>query len=105
MAGKATQQAQRAVVHQGGGHQQEGDGPQRALVAVTREIDNRLAIVGASAAAGTKPDRLKLAPLAAFARPPSLWACAPVSVARRIVEAGQLGLEPTGLLGGAYLVP
>lgn len=85
--------------------QERTDGPSRALVAVTHEIDNRLAIVGASAAAGIRPDRLKLVALGAFTRTPSLWTCEPVSVARAIVEAAQLGLEPTGLLGGAYLVP
>lgn len=81
------------------------DGPSRALVAVTREIDNRLAIVRASGTVGIRPDRLKLVALSAFSRTPALWSCEPVSVARAIVEAGQLGLEPTGLLGGAYLVP
>lgn len=77
----------------------------QALVAVTREIDNRLAIIEASSAAGIDAQRLKLVALTAFTRVPELMACEPVSVARAIVEAGQLGLEPTGLLGGAYLVP
>lgn len=101
-----------AAAHEaaGGGqqHQQQQaqqDGPQRALVAVTREIDNRLAIVQASATAGITADRLKLVALTVFTKTPSLLACEPVSIARAIVEAGQLGLEPTGLLGGAYLVP
>jgi len=85
--------------------QAEQEGPQRALVAVTREIDNRLAIVQASATAGITADRLKLVALTVFTKTPSLLACEPVSIARAIVEAGQLGLEPTGLLGGAYLVP
>lgn len=94
----------RAVVRAQDAPQQD-NGPQRALVSVTREIDNRLAIVGASSAAGIDPQRLKLVALGAFTRTPALWTCDPVSVARSIVEAGQLGLEPTGLLGGAYLVP
>jgi recombination protein RecT len=89
----------------GGGTTPETEGAQRALVAVTREIDNRLAIVGASAAAGIRPERLKLVALSAFTRTPALWTCDPISIARAIVEAGQLGLEPTGLMGGAYLVP
>lgn len=79
--------------------------PSQALTRVTQEIDSRLALVRASAAAGISPDRLKLVALTAFTRNPSLLQCDPVSVARAIVEAGQLGLEPTGLLGGAYLVP
>jgi len=97
------QGSSRAVV--ASGQQQQASGAQNALVAVTREIDNRLAIIGASSAAGIKPERLKLVALTAFTRTPSLWTCEPVSVARAIVEAGQLGLEPTGLMGGAYLVP
>jgi recombination protein RecT len=104
MAGR--EQPQRAVVRaQEGQRADDAGGAQRALVAVTREIDNRLAIIGASSAAGIEPDRLKMVALGAFTRTPALWTCDPVSIARSIVEAGQLGLEPTGLLGGAYLVP
>lgn len=100
MAGRQRVQQTYQATAQGG-----DDGAQRALVAVTREIDNRLAIIGASSAAGIEPERLKMVALGAFTRTPALWTCDPVSVARSIVEAGQLGLEPTGLLGGAYLVP
>lgn len=103
MARKEQQQA-RTVVAQGGAAAGQ-DGPSRALQLVTQEIDNRLAIIGTSSAAGIRPERLKLVALTAFTRTPALWTCEPVSVARAIVEAGQLGLEPTGLLGGAYLVP
>ncbi len=102
------QAAQRARAVVASGHQQQapaGDAAGRAIQAVTREIDNRMAIVEASAAAGINPERLKLVALTAFTRNPDLLRCDPVSVARAIVEAGQLGLEPTGLLGGAYLVP
>lgn len=81
------------------------DGAGAALAAVSREIDGRLGIIEASAAAGIRPERLKLVALTAFTRNPDLLKCSPVSLARAIVEAGQLGLEPTGLLGGAYLVP
>lgn len=105
MPGQQQRGASRAVVRAQDAPQQDNNGPARALVAVTHEIDNRLAIVGASSAAGIDPQRLKLVALGAFTRTPSLWSCDPISVARSIVEAGQLGLEPTGLLGGAYLVP
>lgn len=80
-------------------------GPQQALLAVTTELDRRMSLVATSAAFGITPERLKGVALSAFTRTPSLWSCDPVSVARSIVEAGQLGLEPTGLMGGAYLVP
>lgn len=102
-----SQQRARAVVaaQQRPSQAEQNDAASRAIVAVTREIDNRMAIVEASAAAGIRPERLKLVALTAFTRNPDLLRCDPVSVARAIVEAGQLGLEPTGLLGGAYLVP
>lgn len=77
----------------------------RALQALSHEIDNRLEIVRVSAAAGITPERLKAVALSTFTRTPALWACTPISIARAIVEAGQLGLEPTGTMGGAYLVP
>lgn len=101
---RGQQQPQRAVVRAQDAPRQQA-GPQQALVAVAHEIDNRLAIIGASAAAGIDPERLKQVALGAFTRTPALWTCEPISIARSIVEAGQLGLEPTGLLGGAYLVP
>jgi recombination protein RecT len=99
------QQQSAATVVRPQGQQADPGAPSRALVAVTHEIDQRLALVRASAAAGISPDRLKLVALTVFTRTPSLMTCTPVSIARAIVEAGQLGLEPTGLLGGAYLVP
>lgn len=93
-------QQPRAVVAQG--NAQQPDGATRALQVVTQEIDKRLALV---AALGVNPDRMKLVMLTTFTRTPSLWTCNPVSVARAMTEAAELGLEPTGLMGGAYLVP
>lgn len=78
---------------------------QRAIVAVTRELDNRLAIIQASKAAGIDAERLKVVAITAFTRTPALWECSAVSIARAVVEAGQLGLEPTGRDGGGWLVP
>jgi len=49
--------------------------------------------------------KMKGVVLSTFTRTPSLWECDPVSIARAVVEAAQAGLEPTGSLGGAYLVP
>jgi recombination protein RecT len=95
------EQNSRAVVAQ----QPRQDRTSQALVAVTREIDNRMAIVEVSAAAGVSAERLKMVALTVFTRTPALLECEPVSIARALVESAQLGLEPTGLLGGAYLVP
>jgi recombination protein RecT len=75
------------------------------LAAVQKAIDQRMKIMATSAAAGIDPDRLALVAMAVCAKTPALLDCEPVSLARSLVEAAQLGLEPTGLLGGAYLVP
>lgn len=78
---------------------------QRALIALDREIEARRATLEASAASLIDPKRLKGVVLSAFSRNPSLWDCDPISVARAVVESAQYGLEPTGAIGGAHLVP
>lgn len=78
---------------------------QQALVALDREIEARRATLEASAASLIDPQRLKGVVLSAFTRNPSLWDCDPISVARAVVESAQYGLEPTGAIGGAHLVP
>jgi len=78
---------------------------QDALVALDAEIERRRAVLEDSAASLIDPRRLKGVVLSVFTRRPELWECDPVSVARAVVEAAQLGLEPTGAIGGAHLVP
>jgi recombination protein RecT len=78
---------------------------QDALVALDAEIERRRAVLEDSAASLIDPRRLKGVVLSVFTRRPELWECDPVSVARAVVEAAQLGLEPTGSIGGAHLVP
>ena len=78
---------------------------QQALVAFDAELARRREVLEASAASLIDPDRLRVVVLAAFSRTPALWECDPVTVARAVVEAAQLGLEPTGAIGGAHLVP
>src|SRR5262249_4908422 len=43
--------------------------------------------------------------LAATSRSPKLLLCTPMSILNAVVQASQLGLEPGGPLGHAYLVP
>ena len=76
-----------------------------ALQLLDTELVKRTTILQASAAMSIDPERFRNVVLAMFSRTPSLFDCDPVSIARACVEAAQLGLEPTGLLGGAYLVP
>jgi recombination protein RecT len=75
------------------------------LPALARELERRMDILRDSAASLVDPVKLKAVVLATFTRTPGLWDCDPVSIARAVVEAAQAGLEPTGSLGGAYLVP
>lgn len=52
------------------------------------------------------PDRVAKVTLAAISRTPALLQCTPDSVLRAVMQAVELGLEPTGgALGHAYLVP
>ena len=76
-----------------------------ALAALDAELARRQSVVEASAASLIDPQRLKAVVLSQFTRTPALWECDPVSIARSMVEAAQMGLEPTGAIGGAHLVP
>ena len=80
--------------------------PEReALAALDAELQRRQSVVEASAASLIDPQRLKAVVLSQFTRRPELWECDPISVARAVVESAQMGLEPTGAIGGAHLVP
>lgn len=75
------------------------------LATLSNELDRRQAMLEQSAASLIDPVKMKGVVLSTFTRTPSLWECDPVSIARAVVEAAQAGLEPTGSLGGAFLVP
>lgn len=49
--------------------------------------------------------RLLRVAMTSVQKTPELLACDPLSVVRSVIEAAQLGLEPDGILGHAYLVP
>lgn len=51
------------------------------------------------------PDRLAKITLSAISRSPQLLQCTPQSVLLSVMQAASLGLEPSGPLGHAYLVP
>lgn len=51
------------------------------------------------------PERMIRVCLTAWRKTPALQKCDPLSVISSIVQASQLGLEPDGVLGHAYLVP
>src|SRR5690606_10332500 len=51
------------------------------------------------------PERLARVALTAISSNPRLLECTKESLALALIEAGQLGLEPNGVMGQAYLVP
>ncbi len=51
------------------------------------------------------PERLARVALTAISSNPRLLECTRESLALALIEAGQLGLEPNGVMGQAYLVP
>jgi phage RecT family recombinase len=60
-----------------------------------------------AALAGTdiSPDRFIKAVIHSLARHPKVMACTPTSILLAVLEAAEMGLEPTGPYGGAHLVP
>lgn len=50
-------------------------------------------------------DRFRMTVLQAVTTTPALMTCSANSIVVAALEAAQLGLEPTGILGGAYMVP
>jgi len=52
-----------------------------------------------------KPERLIKVALVAISRSPKLSQCTPDSILRSLMIAAELGLDPSGNLGQAYLVP
>jgi len=51
------------------------------------------------------PERLIKVALVAVSRTPALMQADPMTVVQSVMQAAQLGLDPAGVLGGAYLVP
>lgn len=76
-----------------------------ALTALSEELEKRRSTLESTAASLIDPVRLRGVVMSQFSRTPDLWECDPVTVARAVVECAQMGLEPTGAIGGAHLVP
>lgn len=51
------------------------------------------------------PDRLMRVALTAMSKNPKLLECSPNSLLGAVIQSAQLGLEPDGALGEAYLIP
>lgn len=72
---------------------------------IVAAIDAKMPQIAQMLPAGLDAERFRRVAIQALVKNPDLWQCTPISIVTAIVEAAQLGLEPTGLLGGAFLVP
>lgn len=72
---------------------------------IIAKIDARMPEIAEMLPEGMSADRFRRVVVQALVRNPDLWQCTPVSVVSAIVESAQLGLEPTGVLGRAWMLP
>lgn len=73
--------------------------------ALRRDIQAAAAQLAEVLPKSVDPDRFLRVVTKAVIESPRLMACTRVSILAAVHEAAQLGLEPSGLLGSAYLVP
>jgi recombination protein RecT len=72
---------------------------------IIAKIDAKMPEIASMLPEGMNPDRFRRVVVQALVRNPDLWSCTPVSVVSAIVESAQIGLEPTGVLGRAWMLP
>lgn len=72
---------------------------------IIAKIDAKMPEIAAMLPDGMHADRFRRVVVQALVRNPDLWTCTPVSVVSAIVESAQIGLEPTGVLGRAWMLP
>src|SRR5688500_890105 len=72
---------------------------------IIAKIDAKMPEIAAMLPEGMNADRFRRVVVQALVRNPDLWSCTPVSVVSAIVESAQIGLEPTGVLGRAWMLP
>ena len=75
------------------------------LTVIKDELEQREHDLLAVLPKGMDGQRFLRVSLLALTKNPDLLVCTPGSVIRSIIEAAELGLEPTGAAGGAHLVP
>lgn len=86
--------------------QQGGNGSAKSFVQTVGDLfEKRKAAIAAVLPEHLKPERLIKVALNCIAKTPLLQKCTPASLVQCLVQAAELGLEPGGALGHAYLVP
>lgn len=78
---------------------------EKAIVTIKRELEAREQDLLAVLPHGMDAQRFVRVSLIAISKNPDLLACTPGSIIRSIVEAAEVGLEPTGSLNRAWLIP
>jgi recombination protein RecT len=78
---------------------------QKSIRTFGEEMERRSELFSKMLPRGLAVDRFKKVVLAAYSRNRQLQQCTMASVLTAVIQASELGLEPTGSLGGAYLVP
>jgi recombination protein RecT len=85
---------------------QREDDPKAAYERIQKAIEaDRDKLTRALAAVRIKPERFLSVVDQALRRQPRLLQCTPSSVLKALLDAAELGLVPSGLVGQAYLVP
>lgn len=77
----------------------------RAIALIKEELEKREHDLLAVLPPGMDPKRFARVSLLAVAKNPDLLSCTPGSIIRSVIEAAEVGLEPTGMLNRAWLVP
>jgi recombination protein RecT len=79
--------------------------PREQYAAIEAEVKAREDRIVASLASTIPRERFLAVALQGVMRSPKLLNCTPASIVRALIDAAELGLEPSGLMGSAYLVP
>lgn len=76
--------------------------PQHPIVAA---LDQRLPAIADMLGDAAAANRFKRVVIQAVIKNPDLMNCSPNSIVDAVMDSAAIGIEPTGTLGGAYLVP
>lgn len=79
--------------------------PKDKVAEIDRALDERADALMAILPGSMDYARFRKVVTLAISKNPKLLECTPASIIRSVMEAAELGFEPTGLLGRAYLVP
>jgi recombination protein RecT len=79
--------------------------PKAQYQAIENAVRAREADIVATLVPTIPRDRFIAVALQAITRSPRLLQCTPASIIKALRDAAELGLEPSGLMGSAYLVP